>query len=306
MRRRDFLRLAGGAAILAALPVGCSTTREGRGMKIKSSICTSFDYKLPFAQAIPMIRQAGFEAVSLGARPQHSGYATAKGRAVIRKLIEENGLTIDSVHAPFPEGDQLFALDEAKRLESIRQCKTAIDTALDMNGRIVVLHLIPYGISHGDARNRMIVQGMNSLKALAAYAADKEVKLALENGQRPDYDQVLESCLSEFSGDPIGFCYDSGHENVQKTCFQLLEKFGRRLLTVHLHDNLGSDTHMLPYEGNIDWDRFRKIFHGLDYSGSLLLEVDIKNSRFKDPTIFLAEAMRCAARLRQPPAGLRA
>lgn len=267
---------------------------------MKSSICTSFDYNIPFAQVIPMIRQAGFETVSLGARSQHSGYATAEGRAVIRKLIEKNGLTIDSVHAPFPEGDQLFSLDEAKRLESIRQCKIAIDTALDMNGRIVVIHLIqPYGIPHGDARNRMIVQGMDSLKALAAYAADKEVKVALENGQKQDYDQVLESCLSEFSSDPIGFCYDSGHENVQGTCFKILEKFGHRLVTVHLHDNLGSDTHMLPYEGNIDWDRFRKIFHGLDYSGNLVLEVDIKQSQFKDPTIFLSEARKRTERLLQ-------
>ena len=94
---------------------------------------------------------------------------------------------IDSVHAPFPEGDQLFSLDEAKRLESIRQCKTDIDTAREMNGRIVVIHLIqPYDIPHGTARSEMIVKGMNSIKALATYAADKEVKVALENGQKRD------------------------------------------------------------------------------------------------------------------------
>ena len=62
---------------------------------MKSSLCTSFDYTIPFAQVIPMIRQAGFEAVSLGASAPHSGYATAEGRTAIRKLIEQNGLTID-------------------------------------------------------------------------------------------------------------------------------------------------------------------------------------------------------------------
>lgn len=113
---------------------------------------------------------------------------------------------------------------------------------------------------------------------------------------------MLETFLSEFGSDSIGFCYDSGHDNVQGTCFKILEKFGHRLLSVHLHDNFGSDTHMLPYEGNIDWDRFRKIFHGLDYSGNLLLELDINKSQFKDPTIFLAEASKRAERLLQPPA----
>ncbi|MDD5677949.1 MAG: sugar phosphate isomerase/epimerase [Kiritimatiellae bacterium] len=274
---------------------------------MKPSICTSFDYKIPFAQCITMIRQAGFEAISLGARPKHSGFDTAQGRIAIRKLVEQNGLTIDSMHAPFPEGDQLFSLDAAARLESIRQCKIAIDTArdiLDINGRIVALHLIPYGIPQGDVRNRMIAQGMESLKTLEAYAAGKEVKLALENGQKLDYDQVLESCLSAFCGSTIGFCYDSGHENVQGTCYRILEKLGRRLVAVHIHDNGGSDSHMLPYEGNMDWDKFRKIFHGLAYSGNLVLEVGIAHSQFKDPTLFLSEARRRAEKLLQRPTGL--
>ena len=176
---------------------------------MKTSICTGFDGNIPFAQAIHMIREAGFEAVSLGARPEHSGYATREGRIAIQKLVEKSDLTIDSVHAPFPEGDRLFSLNENERLESIRQCKVAIDTALELNGKIIVIHLIqPYGIPHGEERDRMIVKGKDSIRALEAYAADKGVKVALENGQYLDYDQVLESCLSEFSSDTVGFCYD--------------------------------------------------------------------------------------------------
>jgi sugar phosphate isomerase/epimerase len=58
---------------------------------------------------------------------------------------------------------------------------------------------------------------------------------------------------------------------------------------------------MLPYEGNIDWDRFRKVFYGLNYSGHLLLEPVIKNSQFQNPEMFLSEARRRAERLLQPP-----
>jgi sugar phosphate isomerase/epimerase len=56
---------------------------------------------------------------------------------------------------------------------------------------------------------------------------------------------------------------------------------------------------MLPYEGNIEWDKFRKIFHTLPYSGNLILEADIKNSQFKDPQIFLSGARRRAETLLQ-------
>ncbi len=248
-----------------------------------------------------MIREAGFEVVGIGASPQHSGYTTAAGRAAIGKLLEENGVTVDSVHAPFPEGDRLFSLDEAERSESLRQCQFALDTAAELDGRIVVIHLIqPYGIPQGEVRSRMIEQGRQSVSALAEYARCRGVKLALENGQEPEYDQVVASFLAEFDDQAVGFCYDSGHENVQGMCFKMLEQFGHRLLTTHIHDNEGSDTHMLPYEGTIDWDEFRRVFRGLRYSGNLLLEPDMKHSQFKDYAVFLSQARERAEKLLEP------
>jgi sugar phosphate isomerase/epimerase len=301
MKRRDFLQLAAGTSALAVIPVDCFAAGKAHSVKIKPAICTGFDYSIPFADMLPMIRQAGFEVISLGAKPEHSGYDTSEGRAAMRKLIEKHGLSLDSIHAPFPEGDQLFSLDESKRRESVRKCKMAIEAARDLDGKIVVVHLIqPYDIPHDAVRDQMIAHGRESIKTLAAYAAENHIKLALENGQRKDYDEVLEQLLAEFNDEHVGFCYDSGHENVQKTCFRLLEKFGRRLLTVHIHDNRGADTHELPYEGNIDWDKFQKVFHRLDYRGNLLLESVTASSQFKDPKIFLAEAKKRAERLLQP------
>lgn len=269
---------------------------------MKAAISPSFDYSLSFADTIPMVREAGFEIVALGGRPQHSGYAAAAGRAAIRKLFDVHGMTVDSVHAPIPEGDRLFSLDEAERAESLRQCRVALDATEELNGRMVVIHLIqPYDVPHGEARDRMIEHGRRSVGALAAHARERGVKLALENGQRRDYDDVLAGLLTEFDDECVGLCYDSGHENVQGTCFRLLEEFGHRLLTVHLHDNTGKDWHMLPGEGNIDWRRFREVFHALPYSGNLLLEVSVGNSQFKDHARFLAEAQRRARVLLKRP-----
>jgi sugar phosphate isomerase/epimerase len=269
---------------------------------MKAAICASFDYSVPFDRAVPMIREAGFEVVAVGARPLYSGCSTAAGRAAAGKLFEQNSLTIDSVHAPFPEGDRLFSLDESERQESIRQCQNALDTAAELDGKIVVIHLIqPYGIPRGEPRDRMVDQGRRSVETLASRAAARGVRLALENGQKADYDQVVESFLKEFNDPAVGFCYDSGHENVQGTCFKMLEKHGDRLFTVHIHDNSGWDSHVLPYEGTIDWEKFRAVFHSLDYSGNLLLETDITNSQFKEPPVFLAEAKKRAGKLLRKP-----
>ncbi|HNS33184.1 MAG TPA: sugar phosphate isomerase/epimerase family protein [bacterium] len=264
---------------------------------MKTAIYTGFNCDIPLGQSVSMIRKAGFEAVSIGSRIRHSSYDTAEGCDNIRKLMKQNRLEIDSIHAPCPEGDNLFSIDESERMESVRQCKNALDAALEVDGKIVVIHLIPYNIPEGDTRKRMVEQGKRSVKILAEYAIAKKLKLALENGQKKDYDEVLELFLSEFGDNSIGFCYDSGHENVQGTCFHILKKFGNRLFTTHLHDNRGSDTHLLPYEGNIDWHGFREAIRSLDYCGRIHLESGMSYSQFREPEQFLSEAFKRAETL---------
>ena len=266
---------------------------------MKPAIATAFDYDIPFARMIPMIRQAGFEVIALGAEAEHSGYLTVEGRARIRKAMEENDLKLNSVHAP---GGWLCSLDEAKCQEDVYQTKGAIDAAFDLDSGIVVVHS-GVGSPEKSIQRRIIAKGIESIEALSEYSLDKGVKIAVENTTGPDSASVLEGILAEFSGDPIGFCYDVGHENVNGTCFQELERFGDRLLTVHLHDNWGRDSHVLPYEGNIDWDGFKKVFYSLGYSGDLLLEPMIVKSQFKNPETFLSEAKSRAEKLLQPLTG---
>ncbi|MFH1023874.1 MAG: sugar phosphate isomerase/epimerase family protein [Planctomycetota bacterium] len=269
---------------------------------IRPAIFTDFAPALPPKRVIPMIRDAGFAVVSLRPKARLPDGVAAAETAAMGRLIRDNGLAVDSVHAPYPEGDRLFSRDEAERLESVRQCRFAIETAADLGGRVTVIHLLqPYGIPPGPTRDRMMAQGRRSVEALAADAAGRGISLALENGQDADYDRVLADFLTEFDGPPVGLCYDSGHENVRGACFETLERFGSRLLTVHIHDTRGTDEHRLPYEGNIDWDRFRVVFHGLRYSGNFLLESHVANSAFRDPAVFLAEARARAERLLAKP-----
>ncbi len=273
--------------------------KSNNGARWEPAFCTGFDVSIPFGKAIELIGAAGFKVVAIGARPEHSGYATTSGRANMRRILKEHGMRVDSVHAPFPEGDRLFSLDEKERQESIRQCEIAVDAAMELGSGVVVTHLIqPYDLPHDEAYARMLDQGRRSIATLSAYASSNGAKLALENGQRADYDEVLAGLLAEFDGPHVGLCYDSGHENVQGACFRLLERFGRRLLTLHLHDNSGWDSHMLPFEGNIPWMRLPGILEAIGYAGSMLLEADIKNSKFQDPSVFLSEARIRIDRLR--------
>ncbi len=101
---------------------------------MEASIFTSFDHDLLFAQAVPLIYAAGFEVIAMGGREQ------------IRKVAVSNQARVESVHAPFPEADQFFSLDEGNRVESFRQCKLAVDASAYLRAGAVAVHLIPRGI----------------------------------------------------------------------------------------------------------------------------------------------------------------
>ncbi len=262
---------------------------------MKPAICTGFDLAVPFDASITMIREAGFEAIAIGVRPEHSGFDTPEGCRAIRRLAMDNGLGIDSVHAPFPEGDRLCSLDDADRLEAVRQCRIAIDAAEILQTDVVVIHLN----TDADAavRARMREEGFRSLAALSEYALGRGVTVAVENSCGRPYAEMLAAMFAEFGEEQLGFCFDAGHGNVDGVGIGELLSYGGRLLTVHLHDNLGTDAHMLPYEGNMDWSVVMGALHELDYRGNLLLEVSPRESEFKEPGVFLAQAYERAQRL---------
>ncbi len=262
---------------------------------MRPAICTGFEPNIPFAESLSMIREAGFEVIAIGARPEHSGYDTAEGRRRVAQLVDQYRLRVDSVHAPFPEGDRLCSPDEAERKESVRQCRMAIDAAADLGTSVVVVHLNTN--SDPAVRREMLQQGFRSMEALRDHALGRGVGLALENSWGEPYAELLHAVMAEFGDAPVGFCFDAGHGNVDGVGIGDLLRYGDRLLTVHLHDNLGTDTHMLPYEGNMDWGRIMGALREVDYGGNLLLEVATHDSEFKDATVFLSQAHERARRL---------
>ena len=81
----------------------------------------------------------------------------------------------------------------------------------------------------------------------------------------------------------------------------MLSKYGDRLKTLHIHDNDGTaDQHAIPFDGNIDMDRFISKLKELDYYGVLALEVmRDKSDLYNDLTDeqFLAKAFEAGKKL---------
>lgn len=95
-----------------------------------------------------------------------------------------------------------------------------------------------------------------------------------------------------------GVCWDIGHGNLKKTdqCADIASLKGR-ILCVHTHDNSGkNDDHLMPFFGNIAWEKVLPALRKAEFKNDLVLEVaQNKNlpEELRDPsTVLCAQASR--------------
>ena len=101
-----------------------------------------------------------------------------------------------------------------------------------------------------------------SLAELAEYAAQKDVRLGLEN--RYHYHEIplpdeLDDLLSLGLGETVGYWHDIGHAQVLEHLGfypheEWLRRFAARMIGVHLHDVVGVTDHLAAGLGQVDWD----------------------------------------------------
>ena len=71
-------------------------------------------------------------------------------------------------------------------------------------------------------------------------------------------------------------CWDIGHAKLEGHSYQDIVQLGDNLKALHIHDNMGKgekDAHMLPFDGNVDWDDVARGIELADFGGVLDVEV---------------------------------
>ncbi|ADL07655.1 sugar phosphate isomerase/epimerase family protein [Thermosediminibacter oceani] len=253
-----------------------------------------FGYLLPMETRLRLISEAGFDCVMLWWGDEF--YDTDGEKTGHVDLARRYGLNVVNAHAPYEHADYLWDdgvngdAYEALLSECIKTCAAC---------EIPTLVIHPTG---GPSPSFPVGNtGIQRLLRLLEEASRLGVTLALENLQRPDY---LEYIFCNISSDYLGFCYDSGHAFLVSGGLSLLDRYGHLLRALHLHDNDGSeDQHLVPGEGNIDWEDLRLHLDAVGYSGPITLECcapwhpDIKDASCESPESYLARALKAAKKL---------
>jgi len=197
-----------------------------------------------------------------------------------------------TVHAQYLNGS-LNDFNEKIRQETTKLIYNSIDNAREINAKIVTLHpaLEPYGLKL-EKRKQL---ELDSYKKIAAYAKRKNIKIGLENEAQtcfwfPDRAckfELLSQTIKIVNKSNFSLTLDIGHASVSGENFLLaIKKFGKKILHIHAHDNLGSpeknlpvfnrpDPHLAPSKGRINWVKVIQILRQIKYNNFFELECEI-------------------------------
>ncbi|NLZ52337.1 MAG: sugar phosphate isomerase/epimerase [Thermoanaerobacteraceae bacterium] len=249
----------------------------------KFGIFSWFGFVMPLPERLEFIQSSGFNSTCLWWEDEEGDYTVKK--TDMPKMVSDFGLTIDNIHTPFCNSNDLWSESFSARSKIIKQYLTWLEDCAKFNIPIMVMHIM-----EGDIVPKVNKYGIESIWQLTQEAKKLKVKIALEN---TGFIHGITFILSEIESEYLGLCYDSSHAKLHGDEF-LLRDFGHRLVTCHISDNDGKvDRHWLPGNGVIDWESFYNSFPKEDYLGNLMLEVYPTDDEKKaGPRKFLHKAFK--------------
>lgn len=207
--------------------------------------------------------------------------------------------------------------NEYSRKAGVEIINNRINLAEVIGAEEIVLHYVPPYRNLKESqenRDKFWCSTRKSFDELEQYCVDRKIKIALENLPEipvPDLEGYFDILLGIYGAEFLGLCYDSGHAMIRHSVHNcsFLDKYADRIISVHLHDNLGysgeeydddirlskADMHLIPFEGIINWDTVMGHLAKTIYQLPLVLEISMPSNISEDE--FLKKAYNAATEL---------
>ncbi len=222
-------------------------------------------------------------------------------QAKLRSSLDDVGVNINTVHAPFGAPVDISSEDADVRATGVAVVEASIRYAAGIGADIVVVHASMEPIAPDDRDTREEL-ARGSLLGLAARAGDAGVRVAVELLPRTCLGNTPEGLRRLLDGIPsaqAGSCLDTNHLTPpwmsavradSERERELLDGLGGdlvypsllpgvvrsladRLITLHVSDYNGIDErHWLPFRGVVDWAAFANALADVEFSGAFVYE----------------------------------
>ena len=200
----------------------------------------------------------------------------------IAEFAEKKGSFFQSVHAKHHPMREMWFGGEHLESMMIDLKNTIICTSRAGIDR-VIMHV--YTGFYGD---KPTTEGVKRVGELLEVAEKHNIKLCFENLEGSEF---LDAVLGEYSWcDNARFCYDTGHENCYATHW-VVDKYKDKITALHINDNMGvrgkdlngaDDLHLLPFDGNVDFNRVVSLIKNANMQHELTFEFKFSKDPLSD------------------------
>jgi sugar phosphate isomerase/epimerase len=232
---------------------------------------------------LEQIAAQGFDAIELFALRSHFDYADPAAVASLAEWLEATGLRLHSVHAPINEsyrdgvwGPVLSTADRDGGGAAVREAIAAMEVTRTIPFPYLVVHVGTPDAYVASRQDNNIERARRSVEELHTAAARLGVRLALEviPNALSTVDRLVRLVDDDLELEDAGLCLDFGHAFLMDDVVDAVEGASGHLLTTHVHDNDGrEDTHLVPFEGQIDWPRAIFALQKIGYDGRVVFEL---------------------------------
>lgn len=231
---------------------------------------------------LDLAMRAGAEAVEIFAARQHFDYTNREELTDLAEWFRDHPQAAFSMHAPmYPDREMgragapavnVLHPDKARRIDAMDEIKRALEAAECIPFRHMVVHL---GERTDYWSPRSAEYAQTALEHLGAFGRPLGVQLLVENlASEATTPERLISILEIGHLDDVGICLDLGHAHMSDGIGAAIATMGKRIASVHTHDNHGmKDEHLWPGDGTIDWKATAEALHGLAPAPAVVLEI---------------------------------
>ncbi len=255
------------------------------------SVSSGLWSRYPIEKFIPVLKDYNITTIEIWTnRKFHFDVDNRDQINRLKKILEENKITVSSIHTPIRKETELrydiSSLSPTVRNEGIENVKKTIELAREFGAKYIIVH--PGSFIHDkDIVKERIKNSVSSLKILGEYAKRYEIILAVENllpgrvGSRVEH---IREIIENVNLPDVKLCLDTGHWNVNQVYVpEVFVEFKDFIRVIHLSDNDGTaDQHRFIGEGNIDFKNlFKAIYEHFNPNGFLVFELRVAEEPVK-------------------------
>ena len=253
--------------------------------------------------AVKMIKDAGFDAFDYSFcymldQPEKDSLKDdyIEKAYELRKYADSIGIVCNQAHAPldFRHTDSV-SLDDKKYLRNVR----AIEAASVLGAKSIIIHPLGSILKSDDHNLDYFEYNTMYLRSYIPYCEKFKIHISVENLNTSKDGKALGipglTTPDEISGwvislgsDWFNICLDTGHSAITGIEPEdMIRGIGGELIkAVHIHDNdrLG-DRHLLPFEGNLNWENVAQALKDINYEGDFTLEASLFFSGVPDKLV---------------------